>query len=245
MQYLILSDIHSNWEGLEAVLQHAEGSYDEICCLGDVVGYGADPNAVTDWVRKNVKHVIRGNHDKACCGLEDPVMFNPVARQAAEWTLQNLTDENRDYLYNLRKGPLELNDFVMVHGSIVDEDEYVVDPRQAAAQFPLLQGRLAFFGHTHVQGGFLLSADDCRVIQNNADNDNATLSIVAGDTPLLNPGSVGQPRDLNWKSGYVFYHSEQRVVEFRRCAYDLENAQRKIREAGLPPALADRLAYGR
>ena len=133
----------------------------------------------------------------------------------------------------------------MVHGSIEDEDEYVIDPREAVAQFPLLQGRLAFFGHTHVQGGFLLSPDGCRVIQNNSDSDNATLSIVEGDTPLLNPGSVGQPRDLNWKSGYVFYHSEQRVVEFRRCAYDLEKAQRKIREAGLPLALADRLTYGR
>ncbi len=245
MRHLILSDIHANWEGLEAVLRDAEGSYDEICCLGDVVGYGADPNAVTEWVRKNVKHVIRGNHDKVCCGLEEPIMFNPVARQAAEWTLQNLSDENRDYLYNLKKGPLELPDFVMAHGSVKNEDEYLVDPREALAQFPLLQGRLAFFGHTHIQGGFLLSANDCQVVYNDSDHNNLILSIAEGDTPLLNPGSVGQPRDLNWMSGYVLYHSEQRTVEFRRCAYDLETAQRKIREAGLPPTLADRLAYGR
>ena len=111
MRYLILSDIHANWEALEAVLQDAEGAYETIVCLGDVVGYGADPNAVTEWVREHVAKVIRGNHDKVCCGLEDPALFNPIAERAACWTLGVLTSENREFLRKLAQGPVEEGGF--------------------------------------------------------------------------------------------------------------------------------------
>jgi predicted phosphodiesterase len=245
MRYLILSDIHANWEALQAVLESAAGRYDRIVCLGDVVGYGADPNAVIDWVRDHVKDVIRGNHDKACCGLEDTITFNPVARRAAEWTMTTLTADNREYLHDLARGPLEVDGFLMVHGSVLDEDEYLIDSYDALFQFPHVEGRLVFFGHTHVQGGFLLwdAGDRVEPARTKAQGD--VLRIAQGTTQLINPGSVGQPRDFVWQAGYAIYDTEQHLVEFQRCDYDLETAQKKIRDAGLPPALADRLALGR
>lgn len=246
MRYLILSDIHANWEALQAVLASAKDRYDQIVCLGDIVGYGADPNAVTDWVREHVPQVIRGNHDKACCGLEDTITFNPVARRAAEWTMGTLRADNREYLKSLAQGPLEVDaGFLMVHGSILDEDEYLIDPYDALFQFPHAEGRLVFFGHTHVQGGFLLwnAKSPAEAAQTNSRG--AVLRIVPGRTQLINPGSVGQPRDFVWQAGYAIYDTETQAVDFQRCEYDLATAQKKIRDAGLPPALADRLALGR
>jgi predicted phosphodiesterase len=245
MRYLILSDIHGNWEALEAVLKDAEGRYDDLCCLGDIVGYGADPNAVTDWVRQHIQHVIRGNHDKACCGLEEPVMFNPVARRAAEWTLEVLTAENRDYLHRLAQGPKQVDGFEIVHGSVLDEDEYLIDPSDAQFQFPATSSQLVFFGHTHVQGGFLLWEADCAVMPRTVVVGGDSMRLLRGRRQLINPGSVGQPRDGVWQAGYVLFDSDQEIVEFRRCPYDLQAAQRKIRDAGLPDALAGRLALGR
>ena len=172
-------------------------------------------------------------------------MFNPVARRAAEWTFDALTPLNREYLRQLAKGPVEVNGFVMVHGSILDEDEYLIDARDAQYQFPHAEGRLVFFGHTHVQGGFLLWDADASGEGASASPQGPTIRVVPGVSQLLNPGSVGQPRDFVWQAGYALFDSEQNVVEFRRCAYDLATAQQKIRDAGLPGALADRLALGR
>jgi len=245
MRYLILSDIHANWQALDAVLKDARGRYGEIVCLGDLVGYGADPNRVTSWVREHVPQVVRGNHDKACCGLEDPVLFNPVARRAAEWTLEELSDDNREYLRELPRGPLEADGFLMVHGSIVNEDEYVLSPDDAALQFSFLGGRRVFFGHTHVQGGFLYSRGQVGVEALLVDPGRRFLESREGRAELINPGSVGQPRDRNWTAAYALYDSETRTVEFRRCPYDLAAAQQSIREAGLPDILAERLAFGR
>jgi predicted phosphodiesterase len=122
VRYLILSDIHSNWEALEAVLADAGGSFDEALCCGDLVGYGADPNRVVEWVRSNVRIVVRGNHDKGCAGLEDLDWFNPIARSAAQWTAAVLAPENLEYLRNLPKGPIPLDSFQILHGSPLDED---------------------------------------------------------------------------------------------------------------------------
>jgi predicted phosphodiesterase len=245
VRYLILSDIHSNWEALEAVLSAAEGLYEKIVCLGDLVGYGADPNRVVDWVRANVPVVIRGNHDKACSGLENLEWFNEVARQAALWTLSRLTDENRKYLVSLARGPLVTNGMTLVHGSILDEDEYVVSPREAAEVFPYLEGPLTFFGHTHIQGGFVQSRERLQLIRPQPDKGPQYLEIQADETYLLNPGSVGQPRDGDWRSGFLIYDSEDRLIVFYRVEYDLATAQEKIRIAGLPEHLAARLEVGR
>jgi predicted phosphodiesterase len=245
MRYLVLSDIHANWEALQAVLADAEGLYETILCLGDVVGYGADPNAVTEWVRENVATVIRGNHDKVCCGLEDPELFNPIAKTAALWTHGELNEENRNFLAALPKGPVEVDGFLMVHGSVLDEDEYLVDPRDTVLQFVNADGKPVFFGHTHVQGGFLLWQTGQKTKPAALHPNGAALQVRPDRGQLLNPGSVGQPRDLNWLAAYALYDSEKGLLAFRRCEYDLAEAQRKIRDAGLPKALAERLALGR
>ena len=155
MRYLILSDLHANWEALEAVTRETAGHYDKAICCGDLVGYAADPNRVVEWVRANCAVVVRGNHDRACTGLDDLEWFNPVARQAALWTQEHLTRENVDYTATLSKGPVLLDDFEVVHGSPYDEDEYVLAAGEAGQAFTYLESRLAFFGHTHVQGGFI------------------------------------------------------------------------------------------
>ncbi len=244
MRYLILSDIHGNLEALEAVIEHAGGDYDEIVCLGDLVGYGADPNDVTEWVRENCSNVIRGNHDKACCGLEEPTLFNPMARFAAEWTHEKLTEDNRLWLRELPKGPLSVGgDFLIVHGSLLDEDEYLIDAYDASSQFPHMSGRLVFFGHTHIQGGFFLRRVNGVAHSGEACKDG--LCFREGDSLLVNPGSVGQPRDLLWTAAYALYDAERRQISYRRCDYRVQDAQEKIRRAGLPDSLAERLAVGR
>ena len=244
MRYLILSDIHANLEALAAVIKNAEGTYDQVVCLGDVVGYGADPNAVTDWVRENCEVVIRGNHDKACCGLEEPTLFNPFARQAVTWTFDTLSEQNRQYLRELPRGPFDARDFVMVHGSVRDEDEYVLEMRDAAPQFEYAAGRLVFFGHTHVQGGFFLRAINGAGPQS-GETPRSAITVRDGDSMLANPGSVGQPRDLMWEAAYALYDAQTRRLEYRRCPYDVARAQQKILDAGLPTTLAERLVLGR
>ncbi|MBI3694302.1 MAG: metallophosphoesterase family protein [Acidobacteria bacterium] len=245
MRYLILSDIHSNWEALEAVLAAARGLYERIICLGDLVGYGADPNPVVDWVRANIPVVIRGNHDKACSGVDSLEWFNEAAREAAMWTLTRLTPDNLKYLNALPKGPWESDGMTLVHGSILDEDEYVVSPRDASQVFPYLDARLTFFGHTHIQGGFVLVEGELQIVRPQPAKGPQYLELVNHEKYLLNPGSVGQPRDGDWRSAFLLYDSNLQRIIFHRIEYDLPTAQGKIRAAGLPVHLASRLGVGR
>ena len=246
MRYLILSDIHANWEGLQAVVEHARNKYDQVLCCGDLIGYGADPNAVTEWVRAHVTSVVRGNHDKASVGLDDLEWFNPVARAAAVWTQQQLTPENADYIRNLPKGPLMLDGFEVVHGSPLDEDEYMLAAADAGLAFGYLDTPLTFFGHTHVQGGFIWNRARVETIEKTPlEDERQTLELDPDCAYMINPGSVGQPRDGDPRAAYVLYNTEERFVIFYRLPYDVGNAQEKIRRAGLPPMLADRLAAGR
>jgi predicted phosphodiesterase len=246
VRYLILSDLHSNWEALEAVVQDAGGKYDRALCCGDLVGYGADPNPIVDWVRANCCVVVRGNHDKACTGLEDLEWFNPVARAAAIWTQNNLTPENAEYARTLPKGPILEDGFQVVHGSPFDEDEYVIAVDEAGQAFDYLECRLAFFGHTHVQGGFIWNRSRVETILSPAAwGDHQEMEIDPECAYLVNPGSVGQPRDGNPRAAYALYDSDSHVVTYCRTRYDVTVTQKKIRDAGLPPILADRLAVGR
>lgn len=246
MRYLIVSDIHGNWEALEAVLEASRGSYDQVLCCGDLVGYGADPNAVVEWARTNVAAVVRGNHDRAAVGLDDLEWFNPVARRAALWTGKCLTPQNAGYILGLPQGPLQVGDFHLVHGSPVDEDEYVVDADQALQAFGYIPGPLAFFGHTHLQGGFIWRRSHIELIPRmDPPFDTYTLELEPAAAYLLNPGSVGQPRDADPRAAFLLYDAAARVLIFRRSPYDLAGAQEKIRRAGLPPVLAERLAAGR
>lgn len=244
MRYLIISDIHGNWEALQAVLADA-GSYDQALCCGDLVGYCADPNEVVCWVRDNVKAVVRGNHDRACAGLEDLEWFNPVARAAASWTGSALTPENLVYLRSLPRGPITLDSFQILHGSPLDEDEYVASSAAAGQAAQYLEKDVAFFGHTHQQGGYLCHRNGVRRVMPPDFEKTRRVIQVEREVPyLINPGSVGQPRDGDPRAAYAIYDPEARTVEFRRTQYDILSAQSKIRDAGLPEALAERLQFG-
>jgi predicted phosphodiesterase len=245
--YLILSDIHANQEALDAVLAATQGRYDRILCLGDLVGYGADPNSVVEWARREAAATVRGNHDRACVGLEDLEDFNPVARFAAIWTRQALTPDNRGYLEHLPRGPLRIVSengainagFDLAHGSPLNEDDYLIVPEDLRFMRSCLDTQLTFFGHTHVQGGFLLARQGVRPL-----DPDAVIELQPDYFYLVNPGSVGQPRDGDPRAAYALYSPEERTVEFGRVAYDIAAAAAKILEAGLPPPLAARLFGG-
>jgi predicted phosphodiesterase len=239
MPHLILSDLHGNLEALEAVLAGAEGLYDRILCLGDLVGYGADPNAIVDWTRKNAAVIIRGNHDKAGAGLDDLGTFSPLARASALWTRTVLTPESRSYLERLPRGPLPYEGIDLVHGSPADEDEYLISTEDVLTVRAYLGAQVTFFGHTHVQGGFLLAQRSARRIL-----PAGVLQVEQKYFYLVNPGSVGQPRDGDPRAAYALWSPEERTVEFRRAVYDVDRAAAKIHAAGLPDFLAARLYEG-
>ncbi|HTA67633.1 MAG TPA: metallophosphoesterase family protein [Bryobacteraceae bacterium] len=245
MRYLILSDIHANWEALQAVLARAQSKYDRIVCCGDVVGYGANPDAVTEWVRNNVTYIVRGNHDKACAGLEDLEWFNAIARASALWTQEIMKPDNIGYLRDLAKGPEQVNGFQIVHGSPLDEDEYVVSEQDVAQVAPYLDSSVSFFGHTHLQCGFLCHRNGIKRLKGvDLESDAEVLDLEADASYLINPGSVGQPRDGDRRAAYAIYQSDVRIVTLCRAEYDVASAQRKILEAGLPELLALRLEAG-
>ena len=246
MRYLIVSDLHANWQALEAVVHEAAGGYDQALCCGDLVGYGAEPNPVVDWVRANCVVVVRGNHDKVSTGQEDLEWFNPVARTSALWTMQNLTPANIEYIRGLPKGPVLLDGFQVLHGSPFDEDEYVMAAGEAGEAFGYLESRLAFFGHTHVQGGFIWNHSRVEtILAASARSRRQKMEVDAECGYLVNPGSVGQPRDGDPRAAYALYDSGTRTVTYCRAPYDVGAAQERIREAGLPAILADRLSLGR
>jgi predicted phosphodiesterase len=251
LRILVLSDIHANLEALDASLAAAP-SFDAVVNLGDIVGYGASPNEVTDRSRDLGKTFVRGNHDKAATGLIDLDDFNPMAAAAALWTRNDLTPENLDWLRALPHGPVAVPDFPevqLVHGSPNDEDEYVVSLGDALAPLITLTTPLTFFGHTHLQGGFFAngsSADGFRPEYRTVGQpESVALQLKPATRYLINPGSVGQPRDGDWRAAFALYDSNEQIVHFHRTPYNLKSAQDRIFAAKLPPRLATRLASGR
>lgn len=245
MRYLILSDVHANWEALQAVLAHAQQTYDAILCCGDIVGYGADPDLVAQWMRENIAHIVRGNHDKACAGLEDLEAFNPVAKQSAVWTKNVIASDTLSYLRDLGKGPESIDGFEIVHGSPLDEDEYLFTEEEVAQVAPYLEANVSFFGHTHVQGAFLCHRNGIKRLRRvDLDSEDMVLELEHDVDYMLNPGSVGQPRDGDSRAAYALFDSDARMVTFCRTDYNIQAAQKKIIEAGLPDVLALRLEAG-
>jgi len=248
MRYLIISDIHSNLEALDAVLRAAAAQrYDAALVLGDLVGYGADPNAVVDRVRSlNPAAIVRGNHDKVAAGLDDAEDFNPMAKSAAHWTRDSLTPQTLAYLRDLPVGPQVVDDMVEIcHGSPLDEDLYVVADMDAARSLDASRAPICFFGHTHVAISAWSDAERCLHIGAPQGHPEFPTTIEAGAKYLINPGSVGQPRDGDSRAAYAIADSERKVVTLYRVAYPIEAAQKKILDAGLPPMLAYRLGMGR
>lgn len=243
MRYLLLSDIHANLHALEAVLE-AAGPWDRLLVLGDLVGYGADPNGVVDRVRAlSPSAVIRGNHDKAACGLDTGEHFNDVARFAAAWTFGRLTPENREYLRQLPQGPVGLDETLeMCHGAPFDEDYYLFDVLDAHRAFAAVHHAVCLFGHTHLPVVFTCAGGD--VSAEVPDDELRSLERAQNASYLLNPGSVGQPRDGDARAAFAVYEEPATFV-FRRVDYDVAGAQRRILDAGLPGSLASRLAIGR
>jgi predicted phosphodiesterase len=251
LRILVLSDIHANLEALEACLAAAP-SFDVAVNLGDIVGYGASPNEVTDRSRDLGKSFVRGNHDKAATGLIDLGDFNPMASAAALWTRNELTPDNLAWLHDLPQGPVSVPDFPdvqLVHGSPNNEDEYVVTLGDALAPLITLTSPLTFFGHTHLQGGFFAngsSADGFRPEYRTVGQaETVALHLKSSTRYLINPGSVGQPRDGDWRAAFAVFDSDEQVVHFHRTPYNLKSAQDRIFAANLPPRLATRLASGR
>lgn len=245
MRRLILSDIHGNIDALRAVLEDARGQYDEIVCCGDLVGYGACPSEVVDWARSAVKVLIRGNHDRACSSADGLEWFNASARNAVLWTMESLSGEQRDWLAALPQGPLLFEDFEVAHGSPGDEDEYVVTTYDVAAIGEDLHRPLCFIGHTHLQRCWVWDLGGLRSLPVPVgDEPQCVIALEPGSLYLVNPGSVGQPRDRNPHAAYAIWDDEARTILMRRIPYDIAAAQNRILAAGLDAYLAERLAYG-
>ena len=249
MRFLILADIHSNLEALEAVLKQAGDQFDQVICCGDIVGYGPNPNEVTEIVRKlNPIVLIRGNHEKAVLGLIDVSLFNPLAKRAALWTQVQLSEGTRGYLKAIPSGPAEHSGFTVVHGSLLDEDQYVVNLDDALQSLRVATHTVNFFGHTHVQGGFIWFKDQQAGLLNPELRDDifeSQLTINSENKYLINPGSVGQPRDCDSRAAFAIFDQKVEVVRYFRVEYAIGLTQQKMRQAELPQYLVDRLGRGR
>ena len=251
MRVLLISDIHSNLEALEACLAVAP-EHDVVVNLGDIVGYGASPNQVIERSRELGKVFVRGNHDKAVCGLMDLKDFNPVAALAAEWTRSQLTPENLEWLRALPQGPVqvdELGGLQFVHGSPLDEDDYLVTVRDAVEPLVSSSSAVTFFGHTHLQGSFETNNVHLEsfhpVYETVGQSEVSEFPLKDNLRYLVNPGSVGQPRDGDWRAAFAVFDSQNHIVTFCRVPYNLKSSQDRILAANLPPRLATRLAAGR
>jgi predicted phosphodiesterase len=246
MRYLILSDMHANWDAFSVVLRRARRKrYDSVLVLGDLVGYGAGPNQVVEAVRGLGPRLItvRGNHDKVVAGIDRGITFNHTALAAARWTTQRLTTVNLRYVHNLPKGPVEVEpELAICHGSPLDEDTYVFSDVDALEIFAAFSAEVIFFGHTHIPSFFGLNGNRLRVAILRGPS--GRIVLEPGGRYLINPGSIGQPRDRDPRAAYMTYDSERRVVRWYRLPYPVGEAQRRIRRAGLPQPLADRLAIG-
>lgn len=244
MKYLVFSDIHSNLEAFEKLISHkAFKEADKYLFLGDLVGYGADPNDTISLFRK-IKNLyfIRGNHDKVISDIESSSLFNPVAAFSAEWSKVQLSEENRTFLKNFEKGPKIVDHFITIcHGSTFDEDYYVFSIFEAVESFKFMKTSIGFFGHTHFPVIYLQRNNKINVIPL---GDSKKIKLDPNTRYFINPGSIGQPRDKNPSSGFILFDSDKREINFYRFEYNVKKTQKKIRNAGLPELLASRLESG-
>jgi predicted phosphodiesterase len=244
VRYAIISDIHANLEALEAVLEEIErAGADRILSLGDAVGYNPNPNECISILKERGIPSLMGNHDAVAAGLEEPDDFNPVARRAVLWTRAALEEPNKEYLREQPESRMLVEGVGLVHGSLIHRDHYLLSRQDIERNLVRMQAsdppiRLLFFGHTHCQVGFALSGAEWVIARQRV------LRLEGDGYYLVNPGSVGQPRDQDPRAAFVIYDTDARHVEFFRTAYDIQTCRRKILSAGLPRELAERLSQG-
>lgn len=248
MRYLVLTDIHANLEAIDACLADATvRGYDGALVLGDLVGYGADPDAVVERIQAlDPIAIVRGNHDKVASGLEPAEGFNTVAKRAARWTFEVLTPAHREWLASLAKGPTIVDEVVEIcHGAPFDEDLYIFDELDAVHALKTSVRPLCLFGHTHCPVTFELFDGMLESLEPIGAAEMQILSLRERSKYLVNPGSVGQPRDGDPRAAYAIVDTKVLAVELFRVRYAVEEAQAKVVKAGLPEALAHRLGVGR
>jgi predicted phosphodiesterase len=247
MRYLVLTDIHANLEALDACLADATPrGYDRSLVLGDLVGYGADPNAVIACIQTlNPVAIVRGNHDKVARGLEQAESFNAVAKAAVQWTLEVLTPAHREWLASLPQGPTTVDEAIEIcHGSPFDEDAYIFDELDAVHALKTSVRALCLFGHTHCPAVFRLLEGKFEGLDA-VGGANIQVPLREAAKYLVNPGSVGQPRDGDPRAAYAIADTKARRVDLFRIGYAVQDAQAKVVKAGLPEVLAHRLGVGR
>jgi predicted phosphodiesterase len=242
MRIAILSDIHGNRHALQGVLDDVDvHAPDEIWCLGDVVGYGADPNACCALVRERAAVALSGNHDLAVTGELSTTGFSRAAAFAADWTREALDDDSLEWLQTLRPSH-ERHGVALYHGSPREPVwEYVLDPLTAAISMDMQSERVACIGHTHVALTYHRPPDEDAVGVRRLRGD--VVDLAPGEW-LLNPGSVGQPRDGDPRAAWMLLDTDAATATWHRTPYDIRGAQTAIRRGGLPESLADRLEYG-
>lgn len=242
MRYAIVSDIHANWEALSAVFADIDAiGVDTVLCLGDIIGYGANPNECLDLIRERCSAVIAGNHDWAAIGKTSTEYFNPFAKHSATWTAAALRPDLADYVRGLPLSEV-VEDMLLVHSTpiVPEEWRYVLNSMDAAAELSVIDEPIAFIGHSHLPTVFERDHDTARIVPF------GELVLDRSGRYLVNVGSVGQPRDRIVAAAYAMVTRTETAahVELRRVPYDVELAQRKIIGAGLPHILADRLERG-
>lgn len=246
MRHLIISDIHANLTAFEAVLEDAgdlEQDYDDVWCLGDVVGYGPDPNECCELLQEFPHLCLAGNHDWAALGRLDLRTFNADARKAVAWTRDTLTADNNEYLKALPT-TFVLGEYTMVHGSPREPVwEYILDPLIAALNFSHFETPYCLVGHTHTPITYLRVEEDSEVIPI-APAYREQIHLEVGHRQIINPGSIGQPRDNDPRAAYAILDVANNVWEYRRVEYDIEAVQNRMREADMPERLVKRLEHG-
>ena len=243
---LILSDLHANLHAMKAVLRYARRRiFHRFVLLGDLVGYGAFPNEVVDLVRNlEPRYLVRGNHDRACVTPGLDMSFSLPARSAVTWTKGRLTEANAWFLEELAMGPQWVDeDYLIAHGSPLDEDAYLLHPREALMAFDGFPAQVCFFGHSHLPGGYELD-DPAQRLSMLTLEPGEWFQLRDGCKYLLNPGSVGQPRDRDPRASFMTYDPPRHRVKLHRLDYDHAGAASAIRAAGLHPNLAERLQHG-
>jgi diadenosine tetraphosphatase ApaH/serine/threonine PP2A family protein phosphatase len=241
VRYAVLSDVHGNIEALEAAFARIADD-DDVLCLGDMVGYGPNPNECVDWLRARVSAAVLGNHDVAAIDDFGLAYFNPAAREAMRWTQRVLTPENKAWLDSLGY-EFRMPDFLLVHGAPVNYFEYILDKPAAARAFAATDAPIIFIGHTHIAEVYTLRPGG--EIEHAHLQQGGEVQLDEGSRYLINVGSVGQPRDLNPRASFGIYDSEARTVTITRFDYPIARVQEKIASAKLPDALARRLVVGR